>query len=113
MVRLKVAASGANPAVEAGFQFQNGAIKSSEAVKNGYVLLCFNSKMVRLKAYMKNPINKGVKSFNSKMVRLKAWSIRLQSASMLCFNSKMVRLKVEWRTQYGFASAVSIPKWCD
>ena len=54
------------------FQFQNGAIKRRIVVKTEQLQICFNSKMVRLKALAANSEYVTEVGFNSKMVRLKA-----------------------------------------
>ena len=53
------------------FQFQHGAIKSTNAVM---IIICptnFNSNMVRLKARIENVCLEVISYFNSNMVRLK------------------------------------------
>ena len=86
------------------------------------MLICFNSKMVRLKAAgtpMKSTYNEfqfqngaikrstgdqpnraSRRSFNSKMVRLKVVCFYRAFSVSCCFNSKMVRLKVTKKTFY-------------
>ena len=39
------------------FQFQNGAIKSNQLHKRDKIILCFNSKMVRLKGFQNSNFN--------------------------------------------------------
>ena len=73
------------------FQFQNGAIESQRGQLSHYILDCFNSKMVRLRAPL---------------------SLRF-SAKLKSFNSKMVRLRVRVFYCYVSLYCVSIPKWCD
>ena len=98
------------------FQFQTGSIKSPDLASLGMSLyICFNSKLVRLKASVYNQRLQRVYRFNSKLVRLKvttSWNanvaikfqfqtgsikrLLLNTKSRLnsgCFNSKLVRLK--------------------
>ena len=49
MVRLKEQQIDAASGLVIGFQFQNGAIKSSDTFEFDYTTTHFNSKMVRLK----------------------------------------------------------------
>ena len=57
------------------------------------ILLCFNSKLVRLKACSIGPGYTLETGFNSKLVRLKAGYLQRAINRLLCFNSKLVRLK--------------------
>ena len=75
------------------FQFQNGSIKSHVFCFPAFVVLCFNSKMVRLKVDSEIKGYELQSSFNSKMVRLKGVNPLSLNAFSLSFNSKMVRLK--------------------
>jgi hypothetical protein len=63
--------------------------KSEEVAR----LVCFNSKMVRLKAAQGGGQLGYLSGFNSKMVRLKGRSRDRPAGHTRCFNSKMVRLK--------------------
>ena len=100
------------------FQFQTGAIKSSQApdsrskgaksfnsklvrlkvegyVNNPQPQLRFNSKLVRLKVSDANETFLGARGgFNSKLVRLKEADVDRALAGAKRFNSKLVRLKV-------------------
>ena len=104
------------------------------AVKRCYV--CFNSTMVRLKAYDTDGSVLTIVSFNSTMVRLKAHCLADVLDKFYRFNSTMVRLKAggggggvtgaeKFQFHYGSIkgwhrgfncyshNAVSIPLWFD
>ena len=108
------------------FQFQNGSIKRAKSLFHPGAVVCFNSKMVRLKDIDKTFIsskklfqfqNGSIKSvvqvlrlynfccFNSKMVRLKGWNQERKQFFLYGFNSKMVRLKESCVNTYVFQSA--------
>ena len=99
------------------FQFQTGAIKSFVPIDFSPYMICFNSKLVRLKASCALDLDATCVSFNSKLVRLKVACnaialsssmfqfqtgaikrIRSSSSRIRCrsFNSKLVRLKVRF-----------------
>ncbi len=97
------------------FQFQNGAIKSFLISQFGKLLfVCFNSKMVRLKAEFTQYLHDKNISFQFQNGAIKSHAVSLVSRPINGFNSKMVRLKgaagLFWHT--GNVN-VSIPKWCD
>ena len=97
------------------FQFQTGAIKSFLSAPAGIGILCFNSKLVRLKVCGISPSAAQQKfqfqtgaikrcrggdstgddeiSFNSKLVRLKGLNLANYATGLPSFNSKLVRLK--------------------
>src|SRR5690242_14458344 len=62
------------------------------AAAGAFVVLCFNSKMVRLHGTSGQVLPAALNGFNSKMVRLHALTTVPRSTVLLCFNSKMVRL---------------------
>ena len=73
------------------FQFQNGAIKSRDAIEDYILPHIFQFQNGAIKRSLKNSTLVTTPYFNSKMVRLK-----------------------ENREQIGeFGELISIPKWCD
>ena len=74
------------------FQFQIGAIKSSENL-----LVDYNNK-----------------KFQFQIGAIKSLNFRFHCIILfLCFNSKLVRLKVNKAAELRHAGHVSIPNWCD
>ena len=77
------------------FQFQTGSIKRAETLHHLLlILLSFNSKLVRLKAFYQPSFLTNCQGFNSKLVRLKEEGQHKQYRISYRFNSKLVRLKV-------------------
>ena len=95
------------------FQFQTGSIKSDFWSFSKALSVCFNSKLVRLKAGLPCPSAMSMSRFNSKLVRLKVRGSCRNPRCAVCFNSKLVRLKAPAGTTSRPRVPVSIPNWFD
>ena len=76
------------------FRFQTGSIKSGDNLELIQQLPCFDSKLVRLKVLVLDPIGIQYISFDSKLVRLKVKKALQKLSAVASFDSKLVRLKV-------------------
>ena len=76
--------------------------------------LCFNSKLVRLKALMAYGTMKYARRFQFQTGAIKSPLVVQGGLSGVCFNSKLVRLKgICGGFEPVVRSVVSIPNWCD
>ena len=94
------------------FQFQSGAIQSNTALTVNVPDLCFNSKVVRFKAFCL------IYALVIVVVSIPKWCDSKQfpeitETAFTSFNSKVVRFKGRNTGGGSLETFVSIPKWCD
>ena len=105
--------SGCRTTLKVVFQFQIGAIGSHQVSLMRSMLICFNSRLVRLVEKIFFLSSDFRRCFNSRLVRFVALRSGRTTSGNSRFNSRLVRLVASLDDVVFVNNNVSIPDWCD